>query len=98
MTRAVVPIHANLMRASASSRDSEKYPMVRAVKVTRGKRELRELAANRAMVQRSIVTAERVFVAVDKCTDRACGNLAVFERARDTLAHQRIPSGRLDSP
>src|SRR5579863_2645477 len=95
VTRAVVPIHADLMRAAARTRQSEPEPKMPAVKMTRRERELAELSPDRALVERTIVSAERVFVAVQKRTDRSCGQLAVFERARDTLAHQRIDSGRV---
>ena len=40
MPRAVVPIDANFPRAAADTRDSEEEPVMRAVEMTRGKREL----------------------------------------------------------
>src|ERR1700676_4083712 len=95
MARAVVPIYANLMRAAAGARNSEKKPMMRAVKMTCGKRKLGELPADRAFMQRAVVRAQRAFVSVNKRRDLSRGYLAVFERARNTLAHQRIHSGRI---
>src|SRR6266851_2356077 len=95
MPCAVVPVHTNLMRAATRSRDSEKKSMMPAVKMTRGKRELGELAANRVVVQRPIVTAKSVFVTVDKSRDCDRGDLTVFERTRNTFAHQRIHSGSI---
>src|SRR5258707_13387996 len=90
MPRAVVPIHADLMRTAARARDFEKEPMMRAVEMTRGEGELAELSADCAFVQRTIVGLECAIVAVQKCTDRSCGQFAMLESARDTLAHQRI--------
>ena len=52
--------------AAAGARNSKKESMMRPIKMTRRKRELGELAANRAVVQRTIVRAERIFVTVDK--------------------------------
>src|SRR5271163_3400570 len=69
--------------------------MTRAVEVSRGERQLAQLLAHRTFMQSEIVAAQRACVAVEKISDRVCRELAVLERARDALTHQRIDAGRV---
>src|ERR1700691_2111226 len=95
MPRAVVPIDANFLRAAADASDTEKEFAVRAVEMTRRKRELAELFSHRAFVQFAIVGRQRGAVTVQIFADRFRRQLAMLERARNPLAHQRIDAGRI---
>src|SRR5271156_5619699 len=93
MARAVVPIDAKLLRATADARDAEEHPMSGTVEIARGEGELAHFLAHCPFVQRAIVGAQRAAVAVDVFADTARGQLAVLEGARNALAHQRIDAG-----
>src|ERR1700722_18466789 len=95
MPRAVVPIDANFPRAATDARDSEEQPVIRAVEMTRGKRELAQLFSHRTFMQRAIVNAQRIAVAVEEFGDSVRRQLAVLECARNALAHQRIDPSRV---
>jgi hypothetical protein len=64
MPRAVVPIDADFPSALAETRDSEEEPMMRAVEMTCGERELGQLFSYRTFMQRAIVHPQRVGVTV----------------------------------
>src|SRR5580704_17963689 len=93
MARAVVPIDAKLLRATADARDAEEHPVTGAVEIARGEGELAHFLAHRTFVQRAIVVAQRAAVAVDVFADSARGQLAVLEGARNALAHKWIDAG-----
>ena len=69
--------------------------MTRAVEMARGKGELAQLLADRAVVQRAIVVGERAAVAVEQFADSTRRQLAMLEGARNPLAHQRIDARRV---
>ena len=58
--------------------------------MTRRERELAKFFPHRTFVQFAIVGRKRGAVAVEKFADRTSRELAMLERARDALAHQRI--------
>src|SRR5271154_4138001 len=93
MARAVVPIDAKLLRATADVRNAEEHPVTRTVEIARSEGELAHFLAPRPFVQRAIVGAQRAAVAVDVVADGARGELAVLEGARNPFAHQRIDAG-----
>src|SRR5215469_8106843 len=90
MARAVVPIDADFLRTAAEAREPEEEPMMRAVEMPCGKRQLAEFSSHRSFVKRAIVTFERAALAVEIIADSIRREFAVLKGARDALAHQRI--------
>src|SRR5579872_1344016 len=78
VVRAVVPIDADRLRLAADACEAEIHSMARAVEAPRRERELAQLLANRALVQRGIVFRERRAIAREQIGDGACGQLAML--------------------